>query len=105
MTITMMIAYLKDSNFDMEYYLQRHLPMVTPLWKPFGMGTFRTMAPTDERSPYAMLTQIEWPDMDAFNRAQVGTPAETSQKFMEDIKNFTDKDPVIWFMENKASDA
>ncbi|KAI0900244.1 hypothetical protein F4806DRAFT_149178 [Annulohypoxylon nitens] len=105
MTITMMIAYLKGGKFDTEYYLKHHLPMVTPIWKPFGMGPFRTMAPTDSQSPYAMLTQIEWPDMEAFDRAQAETPAETSQKFMEDIKNFTDKDPVIWFMENKASGA
>ncbi|KAI1213668.1 uncharacterized protein F4807DRAFT_195784 [Annulohypoxylon truncatum] len=105
MTITMMIAYLKGPRFDMEYYLQHHLPMVTPIWKPFGMGAFRTMAPTDSQSPYAMLTQIEWPDMEAFNRAQAETSADTSQRFMEDIKNFTDKDPVIWFMENKAGGA
>ncbi|KAI1099290.1 hypothetical protein F4804DRAFT_322347 [Jackrogersella minutella] len=102
MTITMMIAYLKDSNFNMEYYLQHHLPMVTPIWKPFGMGSFRAMAATDSQSPYTMVVEIEWPSIEAFHRAHAETPAEKSKEFMDDVKNFTDKDPMVWFMENKA---
>ncbi|KAI1139496.1 hypothetical protein F5Y05DRAFT_411686 [Hypoxylon sp. FL0543] len=103
MTIAMMIGYPNDSNFNMEYYLNHHLPTVTPIWKPFGMGPYRAMAATDSKSPYAMLVEIEWPDMEAVQRAQAETPAEISQKVMEDMKNFTAKDPVVWFMEKKAS--
>ncbi|KAI0142603.1 hypothetical protein F4776DRAFT_661672 [Hypoxylon sp. NC0597] len=102
MAITMIIGYPNDSNFNPEYYLNHHLPIVTPIWKPFGMGTYRAMAATDSKSPYAMLVEIEWPSMEAVQRAQAETPAETSQKFMDDMKNFTDKDPVVWFMEQKA---
>ncbi|KAI2615175.1 hypothetical protein GGR54DRAFT_632423 [Hypoxylon sp. NC1633] len=105
MTITMVIGYPKDASFNMEYYLQKHLPAVNPLWKPFGMGNWRAMAATDPKSPYIMLVEIEWPSMEAFHKAQAETPAQESQKFMEDMKNFTDKDPVIWFMENKAGGA
>ncbi|KAI0843272.1 hypothetical protein F5Y06DRAFT_254471 [Hypoxylon sp. FL0890] len=103
MAIIMMIGYTNDSRFNLEYYLNHHLPIVTPVWKPFGMGAYRAMAATDSKSPYAMLVEIEWPDMESFQRAQAETPVETSRKFIEDMKNFTDKDPVIWFMEKKAS--
>ncbi|KAI1762755.1 hypothetical protein GGR53DRAFT_401246 [Hypoxylon sp. FL1150] len=104
MTITMVIGYPKDSNFNAEYYLQKHLPAVTPAWKPYGMGAWRAMAPTDpSTSPYAMLVEIEWPDTESFYRAQAETSPEDSQKYMDDMKNFTDKGPVIWLMESKAS--
>ncbi|KAI2616379.1 hypothetical protein GGS26DRAFT_578397 [Hypomontagnella submonticulosa] len=105
MGVTMMIGYPKDANFNTEYYLKHHYPAVTPLWKPFGMGITRVMAPTDAKSPYAMLIEIEWPDMASFQRAQAETPAETSKTYMEDMKNFTDKEPVVWFMENKNGES
>ncbi|KAI1780260.1 hypothetical protein F4818DRAFT_937 [Hypoxylon cercidicola] len=104
MTITMVVGYPKDANFNTEYYLQKHLPSVNPTWKPYGMGAWRAMAPTDlSKSPYVMLVEIEWPDMESFHRAQAETPPEATQKYMDDMKNFTDKDPVVWFMESKAS--
>ncbi|KAI1408181.1 hypothetical protein F5Y13DRAFT_113968 [Hypoxylon sp. FL1857] len=103
MTVTMMIGYPNESTFNLEYYLNHHLPTVAPIWKPFGMGACRAMAATDPKSPYALLVEIEWPNMEAVQRAQAETPAETNQKMLEDMRNFTDKDPVIWFMEKKAS--
>ncbi|KAI1403274.1 hypothetical protein F4819DRAFT_230098 [Hypoxylon fuscum] len=100
MTVSMMIGYPKGGNFNAEYYLNKHMPIVNPVWKPFGMGNWRAMAPTDtDKSPYAMLVEIEWPDMESFQRAMAETPAEKTKEIMDDLKNYTEKEPVVWFME------
>ncbi|KAL7624676.1 hypothetical protein AAE478_006246 [Parahypoxylon ruwenzoriense] len=105
MTITLNIGYPKDAHFDLAYYLEKHLPLAGDSWKRAGMGPWRALAGADPNSPYAVLVQIEWPSIEAFQRAQAETPPDERQRFMDDMKNFTDKEPVVWVMENKAGGA
>ncbi|KAI1382748.1 uncharacterized protein F4822DRAFT_95791 [Hypoxylon trugodes] len=101
MTVTMFVGYPTGSNFDMDYYLNKHLPTVGSVWKPFGMGASRVTIATDSKGPYLALAQIEWPSMEAAQKAQTETPPEVHKKMLDDIKNYTDIQPTIWFMENK----
>ncbi|KAI0019793.1 hypothetical protein F4780DRAFT_404933 [Xylariomycetidae sp. FL0641] len=105
MTVTMMIAYPKDANFDIEYYLQNHVPALVKAWKEGGMGAWRVTTAQDDKSPYATMFQCDWPDMETFNKTSAGTPEEVNQWFLEDMKKYTDKMPSIWFMDKKAGDS
>ncbi|KAI0006419.1 hypothetical protein F4779DRAFT_596477 [Xylariaceae sp. FL0662B] len=102
MTMTMMIGYPIDAKFNMDYYLQHHAPAAANVWKPFGAGPWRATAAADTSSPYILLIECDWPDMKTFKKAQAAVPAKVNEWFLDDMKNFTDKDPVVWFMDVKS---
>ncbi|KAI2611564.1 uncharacterized protein GGS25DRAFT_483262 [Hypoxylon fragiforme] len=101
MTVIMVIAYPKDANVNMAYYLEHHLPAILPSWTASGMRGWRVLTATaaGPESPYGVVTEIEWPDMQTFHRAQEATPPEVTKKSAEDLKNYAQKAPAIWFME------
>lgn len=101
--VTMLIAYPATPVFNSTYYLTNHVPAVAAAWKPYGLAGYRALQSQSpagvEGDPYAMIFEAEWPDMDAVNDMLTKTPAEEKQQFEEDEKKFTDKAPVVWFME------
>ncbi|KAI5928242.1 hypothetical protein F4810DRAFT_185345 [Camillea tinctor] len=101
MAVSMIIGYPKDSKFNLDYYLQSHVPAVINAWKPYGMNNWRTTVAKDENSPYVVMSQCDWPNMDAFQNMRSQTTEEVNQYFLDDMKKFVDQDPVIWFMDIK----
>jgi uncharacterized protein (TIGR02118 family) len=81
------------SSFDMEYYINRHIPVAKNIWGPFGM-TNLIVSEAEKNSDYAVQATMMWRDMDAWKASQ---EAESNQKVMADLEefNFTNVKPSI----------
>ncbi|KAK6828309.1 hypothetical protein PG990_009922 [Apiospora arundinis] len=97
--VAMLIAYPATPVFNSTYYLAHHVPAVAASWKPYGLVGYRALRSQAKSDPYAMIFEAEWPSMDAVNDMLTKTPDEEKQHFEEDEKRFTDKAPVVWFMD------
>lgn len=85
-------------TFDMEYYTQKHLPMVGGLLGDTLKGTALEKGLGDpEGSPaaYLVMSHLYYDSVEAFE-ASFGPNAE---KIMADIPNYTNTQPVIQISE------
>jgi uncharacterized protein (TIGR02118 family) len=85
-----------DSTFDMDYYLNKHVPMVVSRLTPTGlvkgeidegMGGF----PPGQPAPYAVVGYLTFERMEDF---QLGF-ARHGAEIMGDVPNFTNIQPVV----------
>jgi uncharacterized protein (TIGR02118 family) len=84
------------SKFDLDYYVQRHLPLVRDRLGPMGMRSLtytleRAMDPKAPPQPYRLAAELRFDDMESMARALEAHGPETQA----DIPNFTDVAPVI----------
>lgn len=104
MTVTMVVAYPKGANVDIEYYKSKHWPAIIEHWTLFGMGNARWMTVEGESScPYELIAEVDWPNMAAFQKMQAELPAEIQQAIKEEVKNYCSLAPMVWFMEVKGA--
>ena len=103
MAITITVLYPNDafSNFDMDYYLGSHVPLVQEKWAPAGMNSLNVIkgAATpdpDTPPPFQVIAILGFDSLQAFQNA-VG---ESGAEVMGDIPNFTDVSPVVQINEN-----
>ena len=87
-------------KFDMDYYLNRHIPMVSGILQPLGMvkaeadrglGTAQPGAP----APFVAAAHLYFQTVEAFQQAFGPHAAEMTA----DIPNYTDIEPVIQISE------
>ncbi len=100
-TITVMYPNTPGSNFDMDYYLQKHGPLVHKRWDRHGMKSLKVIKglatpDPDVKPPYRVMALLEFPSLDDFKAAIKASGAEV----MGDIPNFTDAPPAIQINEN-----
>jgi len=107
MVAHVVIAYPNEADlkFDMDYYLNQHMPMVEKTWGPKGLKSWH-VAKFDETKksnyPYAVLATPVWEELDLFN-AQLQT--EDATKLFGDVPNFSNKDalPLLGNVVGKSS--
>ncbi|KAK9425306.1 putative ethyl tert-butyl ether degradation protein [Seiridium unicorne] len=80
------------SNFDMDYYLSHHMPLVMKYWKPYGMRGW-TVVELDKYSGYYVQAIVDFESLEGFDKAM---SAECNGEVMDDIKKFTNESPVRW---------
>jgi hypothetical protein len=88
------VTYLyprKDlTRFDLDYYLQQHLPKTSSLWTPLGLtGCIVSEPETDD---YVLIVVTLWKDKVSWDAAKDG---EAAQKLVADVKNFTNVIPAV----------
>ena len=79
------------SAVDMSYYMSTHMPLVAKHWTPLGLKSWKVLQFPPE-SPYCVQATLEWGSMDDFKAA---AGHESAKEVMGDIKNFSDKEPVL----------
>lgn len=83
------------SKFDMEYYCNRHIPMVREKLEGAckGVAVEQGVGGTEPGSPapFAALGHLLFDSLEAFQTA-FGPHAET---FMSDISNYTNIQPIV----------
>ncbi|KAJ5611038.1 hypothetical protein N7510_007757 [Penicillium lagena] len=77
------------SNFDMEYYLNTHIPLVEKRWCSQGLQAW-TVTTGQNSTNYHVQTTLIWKDMEALKNA------EFVEELADDVKNFTDATPTRW---------
>jgi uncharacterized protein (TIGR02118 family) len=95
--IMVSVIYPADSSvrFDMDYYLQTHIPLVKERWTPHGMTdveVVRGIAKADGSAPdFRLMTLMTFTSLDAYKAAGAAHGREVSG----DVANFTDKRGIV----------
>ncbi|WP_350285061.1 EthD family reductase [uncultured Croceitalea sp.] len=97
--ITIMYPNEQGKTFDMDYYANKHMPMVanlfgTPL-KGYGIDKGIAGRTPDELLPYLAIGYFYFDSIEAYNNA-FGPNAE---KILGDIPNYTNIKPVVLISE------
>jgi uncharacterized protein (TIGR02118 family) len=79
-----------ELKFDMTYYLEKHMPLVSKLWGALGLKSWTVTEAAE--GPYAVSAALSWESHDA-STAATTTPAGT--EIFADVANFTDIKPEL----------
>ncbi|MCU0789567.1 MAG: EthD family reductase [Nitratireductor sp.] len=81
------------TRFDLDYYRDKHLPLVRRLLAPMGMRSLTFFEPvrTDPKAAFRLVAELRFDDMETTNAALAAHGPETQA----DIPNFTDATPHI----------
>ena len=71
--------------------MSTHMPLVQKHWQQYGLNSWKVLKFGDD-APYCVQATLEFENMDAFGKA---AKSEEASEVMGDIKNFSDKDPVL----------
>ncbi len=95
--IMVSVIYPADSDisFDLDYYLQTHIPLVKERWTPHGMTEVKVVrgtAKADGSAPdFRLMTLMTFTSLDAFKAAGAAHGREVSA----DVTNFTDRRGIM----------
>ena len=95
--ICVAVVYPNETGmrFDLEYYRDRHLPLVKDCYGPYGLSRIELDEAVSKSgknaAPYIAIAHMMFPSMDDFIKAY----REAGEQVMADIPSFTDIDPVI----------
>jgi uncharacterized protein (TIGR02118 family) len=89
---TVLYPKTESSQFDLAYYLEKHIPLVKERLTPFGLIGVDLNEATggDTLPPYAMITFLTFNTIEELNEGMGTQGAE----LMADISNFTDVQPL-----------
>lgn len=99
MPTTVTILYPQGGKFNMDYYLSSHMPLVGKGWKSYGLTSW-TVLEFPSEAQFTVQATLEFESLESFQKAGAGSEA---QEIFGDIKNFSDKDPVILVGEVKGT--
>jgi uncharacterized protein (TIGR02118 family) len=88
--IVVSVLYPSGGPLDIDYYRDRHLPLVRRLLEPMGMLSLAYFAP-DQPATYQLVAELRFADRKTADAALAAHGAETQA----DIGNFTAVTPVI----------
>ncbi|CAK1367171.1 hypothetical protein CB0940_10486 [Cercospora beticola] len=93
----------EDAQYDIEYYVQKHMPRIAEEWAKYGVTGWnvREFAPGPDGSkpPYAFGSETFWTSKDKLSDAFTGPEAAG---IMEDVKNFSNKQPIFLYGDVKG---
>ncbi|KAI4717032.1 hypothetical protein E4T48_06782 [Aureobasidium sp. EXF-10727] len=85
------VIYPKGTNFNMDYYLSTHMPLVYKHWNQFGLKSWSVVQFPDD-SEYCVQAILNWESEDSSKKALT---SDTVSAVMDDVKNFADKSPTF----------
>ncbi|KAL2844882.1 hypothetical protein BJX68DRAFT_269416 [Aspergillus pseudodeflectus] len=87
-----------DTDFDLEYYLNEHMPLCARVWNKYGMtGWSVTKFDVDPRGGkpvYAVRCDSYWESEEGARKAFNGPE---SGEVMEDIAKYSKTQPIVLF--------
>ncbi|KAI0124977.1 hypothetical protein BJ170DRAFT_597823 [Xylariales sp. AK1849] len=105
MAETVVIVYERGSDMNLDYYLNKHVPMVFGFWQPYAKY-WRASAPGPESaSPYELMISVEMDNTGDFAKALATLSKEQEAAISEDLTNYSKKPPVIWTQDLKGGSA
>jgi|SRR5215831_4670734 len=91
----------EGARFDMDYYLQKHMPMVRQkmagAMKSMGVEQGISGGAPGAPSPYRVIAHMTFDSMEAYQTAF----SAHAQTIMADIPNYTDLQPLVQISEIK----
>jgi uncharacterized protein (TIGR02118 family) len=85
----------KDSKFDLEYYLETHIPLVKSRWSEMGLRDVDlvqgTAAVDGGAATYEVIGQLAFDSTESLENAL----SRHGNEIIADIPNFTNVQPII----------
>ncbi|CAH0003039.1 unnamed protein product [Clonostachys byssicola] len=78
---TVTVIYPSGHKFDLDYYLNTHMPLVAREWGSAGLTGYEVVQFT-EGGAYQIQAVLKWTSLDAWNKA-------SKDVVLGDIPNFT----------------
>ena len=92
------VCYKHGVRLDEQYYLTKHVPLVERVWGAQGLERVEvrklTSAADGSAPPYSIIFSMYFPSLETF---QAAFQHPTSAEVMNDIKNYYDGTPEIFF--------
>ncbi|KAJ6779289.1 hypothetical protein PWT90_07904 [Aphanocladium album] len=96
---TVNIIYPSGHDFDMDYYLKEHMPIVENNWKQFGLQGFDIIQfPPGQK--YQVQAILKWDTLESYAAA---SKSESAAVVLGDIAKFTTAKPDVFFGTRNAS--
>jgi uncharacterized protein (TIGR02118 family) len=92
-------------QFDMDYYVKSHMPMIEKAWGPYGMSSWSIIQFPDpcpmsgQTPPYRVQTICYFDTVDNLKTAFEKGAAKT----VPDVEKFSNVFPVVWIGEQGKS--
>ena len=88
---TATVLYPKGTEFNMDYYMSSHMPMVEKKWSQYGLKSWKVID-FGKDAEYCVQATLEFGSVGDFEKAGAGPEVG---EVMGDVKNFSDKNPLI----------
>ena len=92
---TITVLYPALVQFNMDYYLSKHMIMVHNNLKSFGMTGWRVSknltTGSGGESPYAVTCELYLDSLEDFKKGM----EKHGEEILGDVSNFSDKEPVL----------
>ncbi|KIV81383.1 hypothetical protein PV11_03574 [Exophiala sideris] len=82
-------------NFNMDCFLNTHMPLATKQWKSFGLRDWKVVElrpGADGSRPYSIATVMSWDSLEGLKEALA---SDAFKVVAGDVKNFTDMRPLF----------
>lgn len=97
--VSILYPFSEGSYFDLEYYLKIHMPLsvekLSPALKGVSIEQGLSLAGSDAPPAFIVICQLRFDSVEDFFKSF----SPHAQMLQEDIKKYTDIDPVIQFSE------
>ena len=97
--VTGLYRSMSNSEFDFDYYMSTHMPLVKKRLADFGMGDYEVEkgieAANGETAPYICVVHIEFPSIDDFRRGF----EKHGEELSADVQNYTNIAPEMQISE------
>ena len=94
--ITVVFPTHADSNYNIDYYVSHHMPLIERHWKKFGLKSWSVtkFAPGLDGNPplYAFGSVVSWENEEGMKEA-FGSPE--AAEIMGDVPNFSNVQPIF----------
>lgn len=95
-TVTVLYPNEPDAKYDVDYYINSHMPLVGSTWKPFGMTSWSVIkygpGPDGAEPKYAFAGILQW---DSIENVRKSLAAPEAAKVMQDVPNYSNKQPLF----------
>ncbi|KAI1343175.1 hypothetical protein F5Y15DRAFT_411968 [Xylariaceae sp. FL0016] len=101
MPASLVIAYPKGCNVNLDYYLNKHIPAAMEGFKQGGMTSYRiAKGVPGTNAAFEVMVTAEFPSKEAIIALMTGPgSAEAMKKLAEDLPNYSEKAAEISIME------
>lgn len=94
--VTVLYENKPGSKFDMDYYLNTHMPLVSKSWQQYGLKGWEVQefrpSPDGQVPPYQVQATLIWDNQEDLKK---GLESPETPTVLGDVPNFTDLQPIL----------
>lgn len=94
-TVTVLYPAKEGAKFDMDYYLNKHMPLVAEKWTSFGLKSYYVTDLRNTEQPYSVQATLIWDHADGGLQGFKAAADAHGPEVMGDIVNFSSEQPVL----------